>query len=299
MPLLDRKSVVAAKAEVTAGTAVSLAAADGAMNCYNWKLEPDIQFDDRPGQAGFSQLASIHGIRMGRATFETDLVGSGADGTPPFWMSVLAVACGMDLTTDALACGTTTRTITLGGFKDGLLESIAGACGSFVINLNAGRAGRIAWTFTGKIVNDTDTAIIAPTFPTTLPPRWAGGTASIHSLACQLSSFSLDRGAEIIGRQDPADSTGILACHVVDAKPKATADPEATLVATKNFQSLQQAHTEGALSIVVGTVAGSTFTIASSTAQILQAPTDARDKIVTRALDMQLNGTTAFSITQS
>jgi hypothetical protein len=299
MPLRRRICVVAAKSEVTAGTAETLAAADAAFIAYNWKLDRDVPVDQRPGGTGFQQHTAVTGPRLGRATFETDEVGSGVDNTPPFWMATLAPACLMDLTGDVLACGTTTRTLTIAGYIDGKVEKIVGAAGTFVITRNAGRAGRIAWTFTGKLADDADVAVLAPTYPTVVPPRWAGGTCTIHGAARKCSTFVLDRGAEIVMREDPADVTGYIAAHGVDAGPFITCDPESDLVATTNWQSIMQAHTEGAVSCATGGAAGNVLTVASSTAQITEAPHDERNKLLTNAIRLQLNGTAGFTITQT
>lgn len=300
MPLRDRICVIAAKVESVAGTAEALTATEAAFISYNWDMPRDEPVDERPGGTGFQQHTSITGPRSAHARFETDYVPFGTDGTAPYWMT-LATACGMDLTGDVLACGTTTRTMTIAAYRDGLVEKIVGATGTFQINLNAGRTPRIQWDFFGKTGDDADVAVLAPTYPTVNPQRWAGGTCTIHGLAAKVSTLTLDRGAENIMREDPADATGFIAGHFVDAKPFITCDPEADLVATKNWQSIRQAHTEGAVSIAVGTgaAAGNILTIAASAAQIIEVPTARRNKIVTRAMRLQLNGSANFTITQT
>jgi hypothetical protein len=298
MPLRSRITQVAFKIESTPGTAEALTAADAAFISYNARLERDVPVDQRPGGTGFQQHAAIHGPRMGRITWEEDLVGSGADGTPAHFQTVMT-CCGHDLTGDVLACGITTRTATIGIFRDGIREGLIGAVGTYQITLNAGRAARIAFTFTGKLAADADAAALAPTYPTVIPPRWAGGSCSIHSLAVKASTLTLDRGAEVVMREDPADPTGFAAAHFVDASPFITLDPESDLVAVKNWQAAMEAHTEGAVSVALGTASGNTLTLASATAQVTECPNDERNKLVTRALRLQLNGSAAFTLTQS
>lgn len=298
MPLRSRICVVAFAVEATPGTAESLDADDAAFVAYNANVEPDEPVDERPGGTGFQQHTAVNGPRAVTVTYESDFTGSGADGTPPFWMT-MATCAGMDLSGDVLACGTTTRTATIGVYRDGLLEKISGAAGTFVIPLNSGRAGRIQWTWRGILEDDSDVAVLAPTYPSLVPPKWGGGSASIHSLATKSSTLTLDRGAEIILRENPAKASGYEAAHFVDAKPFITCDPECDLVATKNWQSIKRAQTEGAVSVAVGTAAGNILTIASSTAQVIECPNSERNKLVTKALRLQLNGPAAFTITQS
>lgn len=299
MSLLDRLTVVGAKSEVTAGTAIALADANSNFHSFNWAMERDIEMEERPGGTGFSQEGDVDGPRMARATFETHYMGSGADGTPPFWMDPLAKACACTITGDVLTCGTTTTTATIAAYKNGLKEGLAGAAGTFRVVWEPGKAPRIFWTFTGKEIADADVTMLAPTYPSTLPPRWAGGTCTIHGNACQVSRAELDIGNEVYARPDPTDSTGVIAALAVDRIPFLSLDPEATLVATVNWQSIMQARTQGAVSMATGSGAGNVLTLTSSTAQVVQAPVTSRSKIVTRDLKLKLCGTSPLTITQT
>lgn len=298
MPLRSRICPVGFAVESTSGTAQSVSASDATAIVYNAKIARNVDITARPGNVGFNQHTAVTGQRIGTFTCEQDFIGSGTDGVPPTWMT-WATCCGMDLTGDVLACGTTTRTATIILYRDGLIEKLVGAAGTFVINGNSGGPARIAFTYTGKLVSDADLSAVSPTYGSTVAPRWAGGSCSVHSLSVKASTFSLDRGAEIIMREDPTDATGLICAHFVDATPTCTLDPETDLVATKNYQSIMEAHTEGALAITVGTAAGNTLAVASSTAQIVECPNDERNKMVVRSLKLQLNGTAAFSITHS
>lgn len=298
MPLLDRLTVVGAKSEVVAGTAIALADANSNFHCYNWAMERDIEMEERPGGTGFSQEGDVDGPRLARVTFETHYMASGGAGAP-FWMDPLAKACACTITGTVLTCGTTTTTATIAAYKNGIKEGVAGAAGTFRVVWEPGKSPRIFWTFTGKEIADADVAMLAPTYPSTLPPRWAGGTATIHGNACTVSRAEFDIGNEVYARPDPTDTTGVIAALVVDRVPFLSMDPEATLVATVNWQSILQARTQGAVSMAVGSGSNGILTLTSSTAQVVQAPVTSRNKIVTRDLKLKLCGTSPATITQT
>src|SRR5690348_10308499 len=93
MPLLDKKSVLAAKIEGTPGTAESLAAADATMNVFNKRIIDQTEFIERMGQGAFGRIAGSYGARIGQATFETDLVPNTT--TDPAWALAFLPACGL------------------------------------------------------------------------------------------------------------------------------------------------------------------------------------------------------------
>src|SRR4051812_44724598 len=104
MPLLKRKTILAAKQETTMGTAVSLAAADAAFNVMDAQITHDIPPGERWGQGSLSKLASVPGARQGKVTFYVELGGSGTSGTPtPAWATTLLPACGWTVTSNVFS----------------------------------------------------------------------------------------------------------------------------------------------------------------------------------------------------
>ena len=90
-PLIRKKRVMAAKAETTPGTAISLAGADAAFNVFDLVIQPNIPTEQRDAQSSLSQLAPAVGAMAGTATFTTEVFGGTSD---PTWMSTLLLACG-------------------------------------------------------------------------------------------------------------------------------------------------------------------------------------------------------------
>src|SRR5258706_4816185 len=138
MPLLKRKTILAAKQETTIGTAIALAAGDAAFNVMDATISYEIPPTERWGQGSLSKLASVPGARQGKVTFYIELGGSGTGGSPtPAWATTLLPACGWLQATNAFSPTSTTsnwKTLTIGVYQDGLFKSIKGAMGTWNID---------------------------------------------------------------------------------------------------------------------------------------------------------------------
>lgn len=289
MPLLKRKRVMAAEVETTIGTAATLTAPDAAYNAYNVMIQPTIAVEDREGQGGFGYLSGVPGARQGVATFRTDL---GWDGTvtEPSWASVLLPACGwVDasgvFTPRSEAPGANVKTLTIGCFLDGVFKSIAGAVGTFQLVLPSGRMGYIDWTFTGVWQAPSDVAIIAPTYPTASPIRFAAATATYDGVAQRVEQITIDAGNEVVMREDPSTAAGYISGIITNRKPIISAAPEASLVATDDPYGDWIAASQAAWSIVLdgptGALTDASITISAPKAQILNVQEGDRNRIVT------------------
>lgn len=299
-PLLLRKRVLAAKLETTTGTAISLTASDGAFNVYNPEIRPVIDVDDREGQGGFLYLQGIPAGRGAEITFESDLAGLGASGAVPGWADVFLPACGMTKSSATFTFGIQDplKTLTLGLYEHGVLRQLAGCVGSFSIPLESGRYGRIRWRFMGIMQADTDVSVITPTFPTVLPPRFANASAlTIAGTTPKVSRCEIDAGNELVMREDASNVAGFRSGVVVDRRSTLTIDPEAVLVATgPDWLTSLLNSTENSFSLVIGTVANNVLTISGSKAQVVEAPSGSRNKLITRNVVTRLLGESPFSI---
>src|SRR5687767_8126195 len=100
-PILTRRAVVAAKIEVTEGTAETLAAADANFLVVDPRFEADIAMFPRENvDASLSQYSQVPGTQMARLTFKVELKGQGAAGTAPA-LGKLLKACGFGETVSA------------------------------------------------------------------------------------------------------------------------------------------------------------------------------------------------------
>ncbi|MFM7012441.1 MAG: hypothetical protein ACKO0Z_24460 [Betaproteobacteria bacterium] len=273
MPLLRRRAVFAAIVETTIGTAETLTATEGVFNARDFEIQPSVAMTRREGQGGFNYLVSIPEGMQGTCKIVHDIA---YDGTNiPTWASVLLPACGWvnDAGTfkpKSEGPGSNVKTLTIGHYKDGKRSLLTGAMGTFKIVCPTGKVASIEFTFTGKYSsNETDTALIAPTYPTTLPMRFSAGALTWNSVNLCTSNVEIDAGNTVIMREcvNASDRSGYVSALVTNRVPVITADPESVLVATQDRDAAWLTSLAYALSIQIGS-AGSSVTIAAPKAQL-------------------------------
>ena len=290
MPLYKRKKTLAAKVEGTPGTAEALTNAEGAFNAYDIMLQPSISFEDREGSGSFNYLTAISQARSATITFKTDVAWDGT-ATEPSIFTVLMPACGWTETTNVWkprseAPGTNVKTLTMGTYVDGVLKTIKGAVGTYVITLTTGGMITIEWTFTGVYVEPTDTAIIAPTYPTESPLRFAAATAcSFNSVALKVQQITIDAGNEVALLEDPTDASGFIHAIITNRRPTITANPESILVATQNRHNIWTTSTPYTIQITLDGPSTSTLGITAPKAQIINIQEADRNRIVTDEIE--------------
>jgi hypothetical protein len=254
MTLLNQKAVLAAKIETTPGTAETLAAADGAMNCYEVNLVPEIAKTPREGQGGLGNLSSITEGHRGRVTFSTDMPWDGTL-TEPFWADTLLPACSYVKSTNTFtprseAPGSNTKTLTLGLYVDGTRHLLRGAVGTFSLVLEAGKRTIFNWDFTGIWQAPTDIALIAPTYPTTdVLCRYGDGVTTWAGVSLIAKQITFNANNQIYLREGSSASnpTGYIAGCITGRRPTVTVDPEAKLVSVQNRYQQFIDNTIGAL----------------------------------------------------
>ena len=275
VPLLRRRSVFGAKVETTVGTAESITSAECAYNARDFVIQPAIAVTRREGQGGFNYLPGIPEGMMGTCSITHDLSYDGT--TIPSWASVLLPACGWVDTAGVFSPVSQgpggsggVKTLTIAHYKDGKRSLLSGAMGTFKITAPTGKVAFITFTFTGKYsTNETDTAIVAPTYPTTIPLRFSPGVLTWNSVNLCTSSVEVDAGNSVIMREcvDVANRTGYESAVVTNRAPVITADPESVLVATQDRDAKWLTSAPEAFSMRIG-VALASIVIAAPEAQI-------------------------------
>jgi len=293
MTLLKRKRVIAAKIETTVGTAISVAASDATYNAYDILIQPEIEINPREGQAGFGMLPGVTGGYKGKATFKTD---AGWDGTAtePEWADTFLPACGFVKTGQVFnpvteAPGANVKTLTIYCYQDGMIKGISGAVGNGKLISPTGKDAYWEWEFSGVWIPPTDGAILAPTYATALPLRYASSTTTYNSVALLLSNLTLDFGNEVVMRESPATVGGFIAGIITNRNPKVTCDPESKLVATRDPYKQFLDSTEAALTWSLDGPTNSVMTFTAPKAQIIKVTEADRNKLVTDAIEFQLN----------
>jgi hypothetical protein len=290
--LLVRQRVGAAVAEVTTGTPVALTAAEAAFNMFNPAMRATIPNFAREGQSSLSQLASVPGARMGEMEFETELFNSGT-ATNPTWATVLLLAAGFSGSGGAYTPVTGSASyvsLTLGLFTDGRLKTIAGSVGDLTISGKAGQPVRSKWKFQGVWQPPSATALVAPTYPTVIPPRFAGSTVTIGGATYKVTEFSLSMGNVIAMRENGGHVSAYHSAVITDRKPTLRVTIEANPFGTYDPYAVHLAGTEVAFSLALGSGSNGVVTIAAPKAQLTQPPEDGDNNgVLLDVLTFQLN----------
>lgn len=296
--LISRHNTVALKTEGTAGTAETLADADGAINCYDAAYTPEINMSERTSQGTYdANLKSIPGARMGRISFRTDY--HEGQSSQDLWYSRTLLHAGFTLSSGtATAVGSaSTSTATVGMYVDGLRHLLVGAVvSSMQIDFEAGEPMYVAVEYMGKYAAPTDTALITPTYPTTTPSRFASGNLTLGGTAIPTFSGSVRVENTVAMRPDPTDPTGYLHAQITRQTITASLNVEAALEATRSDYG-QLISTNAASLVLTDSTSSAVFTLPNAQRVNLQ-PGDT-DGIYSRTLDFLHTGSTAATIVMS
>lgn len=301
--LVRRRRIFLAATEDTDGTAEALSATDGDFIAFDRELNPEIQMNRRERQDGFGYHTSVPGARMGTLPVMIHLHGSGGSGTPS--IGRLLLACGATESTGTYSWGDATAysTLTAGLAEDGRLRQISGAMGNLEMNATSGNPVEMSFNFTGKLLETKTLSFPSPTFPSVVPPRFAGATLTIGGTSYKMSTVGLNLNATVTMREDPAanddaersgDGTGYHGAQIVNIDPVFTFDPEASV--SKNWIEDALDGDTAALSMVVGDDSNNTMTISASALQIRTPGTGDRNGLIVENLEMECTGSTLFSI---
>lgn len=307
-----QRGIMAAKLESVAGVRETLAGANAFM-AYNPKFDPDHKPNKRdPQRPTFSQVPQVPGLRSGKLSFGTDLVGAAAAGTAPFW-GALAKAAALGETIEALTSVTyapasaTIPHITLARYiideddsSRAKISAIYGARLNLKYTLEVGKPALLNWEGTGYEFDETDgdmpTNIPAPTV---LPPKVLEIVITLDSTALAFAKLEIDLANKISLITNPANASGYSPAKYAGREPKLTIDPLAVRSSIKDFMGLWRNASQVAFSIVLGTVAGNTHTLTAAKCQITDIKEQSRDNYLaqqfTVALNMNTSGDDEFS----
>jgi len=286
----SKLQVLAAKTEATLGTAIALSATDAAFFVRNLTITPEADESPRMYQGTASPMPDEVGARKINFSFEVECHGKGSAGVPT-WAETFLTACGFYLdtqtyklvTAEPAASGDVPRTITIGAYQDGRLFTAAGCMGNVVFVLTNGKIGLCRFEFQGKLVSNTDTALIAPTLPAVTPPRASNMTMTYASVVPRVAQIEIDMGNEVYLRPDASDGageSGYAFATITNRRPIITWAPEAVLVADHDIYGKWLSGTLGAFSAVLGATANNIMTFAAPSAQVTSpSPTDANGLI--------------------
>lgn len=295
MPLIRKRSVLAAKIETTVGTAISVSASDATFNIFNASIQPDIPYSAREGQGSFSSLTGTLEGYAGTAKFSCELTGGAS---VPAWASTFLPACGIVASSLVMSPQTNppgsggVKTLTIAHYIDGKRRAIRGAMGNAVFRFEAGKKIMVDFEFKGVWDGETDSAILTPTYTTVAPLRFVSSGLTIASYAAKCANMTIDLGNQVVLREDSAADGGYISAIITDRKMKGTIDPEATLVATRDNIGVWLGRTEGALAISLGASTNG-VAFAAPKLQLTNVQEANRNDIAVDALDFALNRSTS------
>ena len=304
MVLLTRRRVVAATSEDDPGTAESLTAAEAAFNVFESTIQAEREFTERIGQGVMSPLPGTLGAKGGTAAFKVELAGSGSVGSPtPAWASTFLPAVGLVATGDVFkpeslhpeSPSAKTKTITIGVYEDGKLKMLRGCMGTAVITFVSGKPVMIEFTFTGIWVDPSDVAILTPTYPTVIPPRFVSAGMTIASWSPKVAELTIDLGNEVALREDANDPSGYCTALIGSRRIVGTLNPESSLVAADDPNANWDSGAEQALAVQLGgsSANGNTVAIAAPKLQFTNTQEGDRNGAIIDDVEFQLNRSAA------
>lgn len=294
MPLLDRKRAIVAKIETTYGTDSAPTGAANAILVSDLDVTPiDAEMLDRDllrAYLGSSQ--QIMAARSVQVSFSVEVAGSGTAGTAPKYGPLLR-ACGMAETITAgtkveyKPVSTTFESVTIWASYDGVLHKLVGARGSVKLTADAKAIPKLAFEFRGLFVPVVDGTVAGIDYTGWTTPlavnKQNTPTFTLHGASAPMSKFSIDLGNQVVFR-NIVNSELVM---ITDRQSVGSVSMEAGLMATKNWFSVAELATLGALSMVHGTVAGNIVEIASANVQIVSPKYSSEDGIMMTDADLR------------
>lgn len=295
MPLLSKKTVLAAKQESVAGTPESLSGTD-AIYAKNVKITPEFEVIGREDDGSLGKRTAVIGGQKAKVSFEVELKGSGNGTVSPKWASVFLPACGMveaNGTWSTTSNVTNMKPCTIAAYQDGRVEKLGGVCLNAAFEMESGKVGMVKFEGEGLWVPVADATLLTPEADTVKPPRITGANITLGGATAPISKLSIDLGNKVVCREDETSSVGYTYAIIVDRDVKGKIDPEATLVATSDSYGTFRSGTEMSFSFAVGATAGNTITIAGPKAQYKAISDGERNQIITHDLELQFNKSAA------
>lgn len=265
--MLARKAVVLAKVESAYGADASPVVGDDAILCSEPQIKPLGKRLERDFvRSSLSPLEPLIIAEMYELTFKTELKGSGTVDTPPeigplFLGSAFAetIVASTSVAYDLISESFDSLSIYFN--RAGLLHKMLGSRGSPQAVLEVSEYGIISWTFRGIYAGPADVALVDGTFNALKPPVCVGATFTMGGYSPVARKLEVNINNTFGRRDDMAAATGVKEVTIVGRDTKGSFDPEAVLVATKDFFDIWENATPQALSCLVGSSAGNICTI--------------------------------------
>ncbi|WP_445362051.1 hypothetical protein ACJJIQ_00020 (plasmid) [Microbulbifer sp. ANSA003] len=264
---LVKRELILAKVETEYGND---AAPTGAANAIlveevGWSFAGARMVERKPVSPTLGALQGVFAGTLMEVTFNAELKGSGAAGTPPE-IAPLLRACGL---AETITAGTSVEynlasegheSITLYFYEDGSLYKLTGVRGTWTPTLTTGEVGKVAFTLTGHVSGPTDAGLPVASYSDVVPPPVINMPFRVGGYAAVISALSLEMGYTIATPTDISAENGYGEIVIVDREVTGSFDPEGTLVSAKNWVGEWQDGTTQAIETgIVGRTAGNRY----------------------------------------
>jgi hypothetical protein len=245
-----------ARQETTYGVYLAPAGAD-ALQVFNLKYNPheDLRAIEREIiRSSLNSEATLYGGALGGVEFDMELKGSGTAGTAPRFGRLLR-ACGFQETVVPATSVTYRPQSSLAAHEGvsmsfaygGVLRTLRGCRGTVSLTVPTGMPGKLSFKMKGHINTDADAAPPAATYETTRPPAFLSATFTVGAYSCPIAELSIDPSNNVVPGQDPNTSSGYGDVRITNRKTKGKINPEAKLIATKDWIGIFREHCAGDL----------------------------------------------------
>lgn len=262
--MLVNREVILFKIESTYNTDPTPSASTDAVlvESPSWTHE-GARIIERTGvKASIGKEQSIFGGTLKSVSFDVEIKGSGSAGAVPE-IGQLLRACGLDETVVASTSvtyapvSTSFESGTLYYYSDGLRHIVTGCRGTVSFNLETGAAPKASFTLTGHDTLLTDTAIVTPTYDSTVPVPVINVPFTIGGYSAVIANLSLDLSNNVTTPPDMSSSDGFGETIITARDVNGSFDPEQVLLATNNYINDWKNDTTLALATgVIGSTAG-------------------------------------------
>lgn len=275
MALLTRKRLIMVAEESTYGTDATPGGTDAVLvrNLELTPIEADTISRDliRPYLGNSESLLANTRVSL---SFEVEFAGSGAAGTAPKYGTLLK-SCGFSETVVASTSVTyapvsaSFDSCTIYVNMDGVLHKMTGCRGTWSLSAEVNTIPFITFTMTGIYNSPTDTSAPSTTYSDQATPVIfkAGNTTSfsIFSYSGCLSSFSFDVANEVNYRELVGCDKSV---NITNRAPAGEAVIEAPTIAAKDFFTIANSESTGAVTFQHGQTAGNIITFTASQTDI-------------------------------
>jgi len=313
VPRLRRRRLLAARAEVTCGSAETLTAVDLLPHVYDVQFSPQVEKDQRPRLGAFDYSAAVPKGLKGQLTFTMELTAGSA---APRWAFTLLSACGLGLN-GGLGSGagsgsgsgsgsgasgdifllddrpaedvlSTQHTITLGQWIGGEYKCLFGAMGNVKFTFIAGERVVMEFTFTGIFAAPVAGTTPVPTADTEAVLRFVSSSLTIGSWTPRVQQLTLDLGNVVTLRQDSSTATGYYAAAISNRRPAGTMNPETPPLGVSDPIGAMLASTEASLSFACSSGSASA-SFAATRLEFMTAEEAEREGIAADEIGFNLN----------